>query len=197
MAPGTTTEYGKIGHINALLTQVDTALPFFEADADASLENSILGSVIPGLDPDPPVDPQIASLSSNSFAPHANSAAPRLGSEEPDPSSLSATKSDSSSDPARQGKGSEGPREWAGGGGGAGSAARGGHFEAGLSPLVGQGLGGGGGVGEELARNTRLHPVKHGLRVLLRGTSRCVRDGGCMYPGGMYSSPEAREVPVN
>ncbi|CAM9435718.1 unnamed protein product [Hapterophycus canaliculatus] len=135
--------------------------PIFGAEGmrEPQLEPSILGSIVPTLDPDPP---RPACKDRISLIFKSDSTARRLpaapGSKRPFPTE---SMPDGEAFPAE-----EGPREWAGGGGGhsrvAGTAAAAGVAEA-RAGTAGQRVD---------APRTRGHRAENGLRVLVRGASR-------------------------
>lgn len=133
--------------------------PIFGAESmrEARLEPSLLGSIVPKLDPDPP-DPQ----RSNAFMADHTSPPAGAGAKRPRPSVAPAV----AGTPSAPVSGKEGPREWAGGVAATaedeGTGGAGGGLACGVVP---------GQQEAEVARR-RKSRVKHGLRVLLRGTSR-------------------------
>eukprot|EP00752_Nemacystus_decipiens_P002141 g2040.t1 len=136
--------------------------PIFGAESmrEARLEPSVLGSIIPLLDPDTP-DPSLNS--SGTFV---------VGST-PSPAGAGTKRPRSPIDPAVAGRpsapvsGEEGPREWAEGtaevAAGEATGGAGTRMAGGVVPPQQE---------AEVARR-RKSRVRHGLRVLLRGTSRC------------------------
>lgn len=133
---------------------------------EARLESSILGSIIPTLDPDPPDPARNNAFMSPSYPSGAGSERPLLPSPAPDDASV----------PGTPVPGEAGVAASTGGGSGVAMAAA--SIVAGRGGVGGVGamgaVHGGAGrqeVGVVMAR-TRKPRVKHGLRVLLRGTSR-------------------------
>ncbi|CAM9692014.1 unnamed protein product [Scytosiphon promiscuus] len=160
-------------------------LPIFGADSmrEARLDPSILGSIVSSLDPDPPraarnhntrplfnsdTDKNIRSTEINnaSLAVNAHDT-PATTRPPPSPGTKrqfsAVSRLDGEAAPAE-----EGPREWAGGGGGGGGGS---GRVVGTAGTAGTRVGTAGQRAETAGR--RRPRVRHGLRVLLRGASRC------------------------
>ncbi len=141
--------------------------PIFGEDStqEARLEPSILGSIIPTLDPAP-----AGGASRNStFVAGMGSPTARAGAARPIASPAPGDTTDGPTGAPASCQ--EGPREWAGGGGGGG----GGVAAATAVEEGAQGMVRGPVAGRRGVARRRRPRVKHGLRVLLRGTSRYVR----------------------
>ena len=127
-----------------------------EGMRESRLEPSVLGSIIPSLDPDPPIPSR-----NNAFVVDSTPSPAGAGAKRPRPPV----------DPVVTGRlsapvsGKGGPREWAEGATAATAVGEGG---------AGAGIAGGVVPNEQKAEMARRRKsrVKHGLRVLLRGTSR-------------------------
>eukprot|EP00903_Cladosiphon_okamuranus_P012972 g12107.t1 len=140
-----------------------------ESMRESTLEPSVLGSVIPSLDPaprDPPRNNAFFGVDSTP-SPAAGAGAKRLR-----PAAAPAV----TGRPSAPVSDKDGPREWAGGVAAAAAGEGAGWAVAAAGPGAGAGLIGGVVPGKqeeaEVAKRKRSR-LKHGLRVLLRGTSRC------------------------
>lgn len=156
-------------------------LPIFGSDSmrEPQLEPSILGSIISALDPDPPQparnhkmtltsnsdnDNNSTQKNSKSLVAANDHATPAATCVSATPGSKRLLPTGSTPD-GEATLAEERPRAWAGGGGGGSGMA--GSVAAGV-------VGGQGGMAGQRAEAARRRPrVKHGLRVLLRGASRC------------------------
>ena len=150
-----------------------------DSEQEARLDSSILGSIIPALDPEPPG--RVSLQNRPSSVAEVSSPPARAGATRPAPSPAPDDTADGPTDAPVSDR-QEWTRDGGGGGGGGGS---GGSGVAAATVVGAERLAVGtatvrgpvaGRREAEVARRKRRR-VKHGLRVLLRGTSRCAMWG--------------------